>query len=90
MTRLTLLVTIAIASIASLHAQDRPPFQTDVPAEEFVQRRARVMDAIGTEAIAIVQGCRMSGPSCGVRDALGSRFVRWAPVRYCGHEVCGG
>ncbi len=50
MTRLILLVTLAIASLVSLHAQDRPPFQDDFPAEEFVQRRVRVMDAIGTEA----------------------------------------
>ena len=56
MTRFTLLVTLALASIAPLPAQDPPPFQDDFPAEEFVQRRARVMDAIGTEAIAIVQG----------------------------------
>jgi hypothetical protein len=34
----------------------RAAVQDDFPAEEFVQRRARVMDAIGTEAIAIVQG----------------------------------
>ena len=56
MTRLTLLVMLATASLVSLHAQDPPPFQNDFPAEEFQQRRARVMDAIGTEAIAIVQG----------------------------------
>ena len=56
MTRLTLLVALAIAAIASLHAQGVAPFQADFPAGEFVQRRARVMDAIGTEAIAIVQG----------------------------------
>lgn len=56
MTRITLLAVLAIAAIASLRAQDRPPFQDDFPAAEFVQRRARVMDAIGAEAIAIVQG----------------------------------
>ena len=56
MTRFTLLVTLAIAATASLRAQNLPPFQADFPAEEFLQRRARVMDAIGTEAIAIVQG----------------------------------
>ena len=56
MTRITLLVALAIGSIASLRAQDRPPFQDDFPAAEFVQRRARVMEAIGTEAIAMVQG----------------------------------
>ena len=53
MIRLAFLVAL---TLASLGAQDRPPFQSDFPAEEFVQRRARVMDAIGTEGIAIVQG----------------------------------
>lgn len=56
MTRLALLITLAAAQLAPLHAQDAPPFQTDFPAGEFVQRRARVMDAIGGNAIALVQG----------------------------------
>ena len=37
-------------------AQDHPKIQKDFPAEEFVERRARVMEAIGESAIAIVQG----------------------------------
>ena len=56
MKQFTLLVTVAVAFMALPHAQDIPPFQTDFPAGEFVQRRGRVMDAIGKEAIAIVQG----------------------------------
>lgn len=56
MTRFTLLVALAISSVAILHGQDIPPFQNDFPVEEFAQRRGRVMDAIGGEAIAIVQG----------------------------------
>ena len=56
MTRLAVLVALTLGLLAPLAAQDRPPFQSDFPAEEFVQRRARVMDAIGPEAIAIVQG----------------------------------
>jgi len=56
MTRFILLVTLVSVSLASLRGQDRPPFQDDFPAAELVQRRARVLDAIGTEAIAIVQG----------------------------------
>jgi Xaa-Pro aminopeptidase len=56
MTRRVLVSAITVVSLASLAAQDRPPFQDDFPAAEFVQRRARVMDAIGNEAIAIVQG----------------------------------
>ena len=56
MTRRVLVLAITVVSLASLAAQDRPPFQDDFPAAEFVQRRARVMDAIGNEAIALVQG----------------------------------
>jgi len=56
MTRLILLVSLAIASTALLRAQEAPPFQSDFPVEEFAQRRGRVMDAIGTGAIAVVQG----------------------------------
>lgn len=50
------LASLAVASVALLHAQDTQPFQSDFPAEEFVERRGRVLDAIGVEAIAIVQG----------------------------------
>ncbi len=56
MTRFILLVTLAIAAITPLAAQDRPPFQDDFPAAEFAQRRGRVMDAIGADAVAIIQG----------------------------------
>ncbi len=31
-------------------------YQTDFPAEELIQRRARVLDAVGAEAMALVQG----------------------------------
>ena len=56
MTRRIKFVTFSIISCALLHAQERPPFQTDFPADELAQRRARVMDAIGADGIAIVQG----------------------------------
>ncbi len=56
MARFTLFVTLVIASVALLRAQDNPPFQTDFPVEEFVERRSLVMDAIGAGNIAIVQG----------------------------------
>lgn len=56
MTRLIVLVALTVGSLTVLAAQDRPPFQDDFPATEFVQRRAKVMDAIGAEGIAIVQG----------------------------------
>jgi Xaa-Pro aminopeptidase len=56
MTRLPTLVLLTFVSFAPLGAQDRPPYQSDFPVEEFAARRARVMDAIGPEAIAILQG----------------------------------
>ncbi len=55
--RCFLSTTAAIALITGVAgAQDHPKIQNDFPAEEFVERRARVMDAIGGDAIAIVQG----------------------------------
>jgi len=45
-----------VLSIALLGAQERPPFQADFPVEEFVRRRASVMDAIGSTGIALLQG----------------------------------
>src|SRR5689334_11648850 len=53
---LVLVVTVGSLSIALLQAQERPPFQSDFPAAELVQRRTRVMDAIGPGGLAIVQG----------------------------------
>lgn len=37
-------------------AQDKVHVQTDFPKEEFIQRRARVYEAIGSKALAIIQG----------------------------------
>ena len=37
-------------------AQDAPLFTSDFPPEEFAARRAKVYDAIGKEAVALVQG----------------------------------
>jgi Xaa-Pro aminopeptidase len=39
-----------------LAAQDAPLFTSDFPPEEFAQRRAKVYDAIGPNAIALLQG----------------------------------
>ena len=47
---------LALLIAAGAAAQDHPKIQTDFPAEEFVERRARVMEAIGDDAIAMVQG----------------------------------
>jgi Xaa-Pro aminopeptidase len=54
--RQVLSIAIALLALGVLHAQVRPPFQTDFPADELTGRRARVMDAIGADGIAIVQG----------------------------------
>ena len=50
------ILILAVLAAASAGAQDHPKIQTDFPADEFVERRARVMEAIGDDAIAIVQG----------------------------------
>lgn len=54
----TLSFSLAFAVLvgAGVSAQDHPKLQKDFPAEEFVERRARVMEAIGDDAIALVQG----------------------------------
>jgi Xaa-Pro aminopeptidase len=44
---------------ARLAADDTPPYQTDFPPEEFRARWARVFDAIGERAVALVQGAPM-------------------------------
>ncbi len=51
---LTLLAVIAVAATAA--PQDHAKIQSDFPAEEFIERRARVMEAMGDNAIALVQG----------------------------------
>lgn len=48
----TLILIIAFTAIA----QDKHHYQTDFSKEEFSNRRSRVMDAIGNNAIALVQG----------------------------------
>ncbi len=50
------LVAILLASTGPLCGQGVAPFQTDFPADEFVARRAQVFDAIGPQAIALIQG----------------------------------
>ena len=49
-----LLLSVALA--LSVVAQDIPLFTSDFPPEEFAQRRARIYEAIGSNAIAILQG----------------------------------
>ncbi len=50
------LVAMLLASAVLLQGQGVAPFQDDFSAEEFVARRNRVLDAIGPQAIALVQG----------------------------------
>ena len=50
------LMAILLASTGPLCGQGVAPFQTDFPADEFVARRNQVFDAIGPQAIALIQG----------------------------------
>ncbi|HEX9829715.1 MAG TPA: Xaa-Pro peptidase family protein [Bacteroidota bacterium] len=47
---------LSVALTLSVVAQDNPLFTSDFPPEEFAQRRARIYEAIGPNAIAILQG----------------------------------
>ena len=49
------LVLLLPAALPAL-AQDVPLFTSDFPPEEFARRRAAVYDAIGKEAVAVLQG----------------------------------
>ena len=51
---LTLLFVLSFAGVSA--AQETAKYQTDFPPEELSERRSRVLDAIGENAIAIVQG----------------------------------
>jgi len=54
MTKTMFVTGLLLAS--TLLAQDSAKFQKDFSADEFRQRRERVLDAMGSDAIAIVQG----------------------------------
>ncbi len=56
MARRALPLLLVLASAALLRGQGVAPYQSDFPVDEFVERRSKVMDAIGNQAIAIVQG----------------------------------
>lgn len=56
MVRRVLPVLLVVASAVLLRGQGVAPYQSDFPVDEFVERRGKVMDAIGNQAIAIVQG----------------------------------
>lgn len=61
-------------------AQGRPPFTTDLPPEEFAERRRRVFERISREAIALLQGALV--PIGWVRFRQSNEFYH-----LCGVEV---
>ncbi len=79
--RSLLAASLALASAAAVLAQEGYPlFTTDFPPEEFTARRAKVYEAIGTDAFAVVQGAP-SPPSY-------TRFRQSNELYYlCGIEV---
>lgn len=54
--RTAALLAVVLAPAALLRGQGVAPFQTDFPVEEFAARRAKVFDAIGPQALALLQG----------------------------------
>ena len=56
MARFLTIVSVAVLPAVVLPAQTVPPFQDDFPVEEFAARRGKVLDAIGAQGIAVVQG----------------------------------
>ncbi|MDP2389754.1 MAG: aminopeptidase P N-terminal domain-containing protein, partial [Acidobacteriota bacterium] len=54
--RIAALAALMLASAVLLRGQGVAPFQDDFPAAEFVARRNQVFDAIGPQAIALIQG----------------------------------
>ena len=55
------LMLAAVLAIAPAAAATAPHIQRDFTAQEFVDRRARLLDSIGDKAIALVQGAADSG-----------------------------
>jgi Xaa-Pro aminopeptidase len=49
-------LVFVLAAVPALAQEGFPLFTTDFPPEEFAARRAKVYEAIGTEAFAVVQG----------------------------------
>ena len=54
--RLAVLSVLFLQAALPVLAQDIPLFTSDFPPEEFAARRAAVYDAIGKEAVAVLQG----------------------------------
>ncbi len=47
---------ILLTVFSAVNGQDKHRYQSDFSKEEFSDRRSRIMDAIGSEAIALIQG----------------------------------
>jgi Xaa-Pro aminopeptidase len=58
--RCTRLVLLLLAIPAAAEAQGEPWYQTDFPPEEFQARRAKLLQAIGESAVAVVQGAPLT------------------------------
>ena len=56
--KITLLTLLVVVLSLSASAQEKHYYQTDFSKEEFAERRARIYDAIGKNAIALIQGAR--------------------------------
>lgn len=69
-----------MATLTSKPNPDGSLFQTHFPPEEFTARRAKIMDAIGPEAVAVLQG---TGPVRGFETFRQSNEFYYA----CGVEV---
>src|SRR5215472_219088 len=54
--RVTLTLAVLLSAGAALAQEGFPLFTTDFPPEEFAARRAKVYEAIGADAFAVVQG----------------------------------
>jgi len=52
----TVIFILCFFSIASLVSQDKHHYQTDFTIENFKERRTKILDAIGSNAIALIQG----------------------------------
>jgi Xaa-Pro aminopeptidase len=61
MKRILVAMALAVSCVSppgAVHAQERHYYQTDFPKQELAERRAKVFDEIGNNAIAIVQGAK--------------------------------
>ena len=60
---ISLMILLIASSLVSgdASAQERHYYQTDFPKEQFAERRSKLFDKIGTNAIALIQGAKGTG-----------------------------